>query len=255
MAFSFTPGQIAPQGSQAIVPPGTIAPGATAPVVGPPSDSPFIFIRERGQPISVMACVQIVLVVVAILSIIICGAMYSYSVYLMAQIDSKRKELNIKDASFPSYPYENMLRLSNRMATLDKLLQNYISPRSPLKFLENVVENQVLFDNFSLGRDQGGAFKVSFIAITDNYTALIQQLAALNLTEYHKVTPNPKAGGISESGLLIKINVTTPVLVQGKLPEDVVFLTDSIVSTEASSSVTASQESRAKLPAVGTSTP
>lgn len=253
MAFSFTPGQIAPQGSQAIVPPGTVAQGAVASVVGPPSDSPFLIIRERGQPVSVMACVQLVLAVVTILSIVIGATMYSYSVYLTSQIETKRKEINDKDAGFPVYAYDDMLRLSTRMATLDKLLKSYVSPRSSLKFLENVVENQVAFNSFVLSKDKTEGFSITFIAETTNYKALIQQLAALNLTEYHRVIPTPKANGIVESGTTIKISVTTPMLVQGKLPDEVTFFDDTIASTNASSSTP--DVAGGELPASGSLTP
>jgi hypothetical protein len=228
MAFSFSPGQIAPQGSQAAVAPGTVAPGgAVGQVTGTPSDSPILFIKERteGRPISIMACVQIVLILATILSIIICGTLYAYSIYLQSQIASKKSDLVSQDASLPDYPYANMLRLSKRAATLDVLLKNYISARSPLKFLENVVENQVFFDNFKLSRDRGGAYIVTFTAITTNYKTLIQQLGALNLTEYHKVIPKLKIGEPTESQF-IKIDVATPVLVQGKLPDDVVFFVE-----------------------------
>lgn len=221
MAFSFSPGQIAPQGSQAVTAPGT----TIAPIIGTPSDSPFLFIREKseGRPFSVMACVQIVLAVVAILSIVICATLYAYSVYLQNQISTKKTALIDTDALLPDYPYADMLRLSKRTAALDKLLQNYISARSPLKFLENVVENQVYFDKFKLSRDIiGGAYTVTFTAVTTNYTTLIQQLEALNLTEYSKVAPKVKVGDITD-GALIKINVTTPVFVLGKLPDEVVF--------------------------------
>ena len=183
MAFSFTPGQIAPQGSQTPSAPGSVAPGsAIAPVAAPVSDSPFLFIRERGQPISVMACIQIVLIVVSILSVVICATLYSYNVYLTSAVSQKRSELDQKDASFPDYPYDEMRRLSKRAATLDKLLQDYISPRSPLKFLENVVENQVYFDEFLLSKGRTGDFTASFAVLGSNYRTLIQQLAALKLT-------------------------------------------------------------------------
>jgi hypothetical protein len=251
MAFSFTPGQIATQGSQAIAPPGAAETGGlAAPTVGPPSDSPFLIIRERGQPVSVMACVQIVLVVVAILSVVICGSMYSYSVYLTAQINTKREEIDAKDAMFPKYSYEDMLRLSIRMATLDKLLKNYISPRSPLKFLENVVENQVSFNDFVLAKDQSNAFKITFIAETSNYSSLIQQLAALNLTEYRRVITTPKTNGVTETGTLIKISIVTPVLVQGKLPDDVEFLPNKTGSSTVDLPVTSKD-----LPTIGNPVP
>lgn len=224
MAFSFSPGQIAPEGSQAGAMPGTLAPGVVAaPIAGPPSDSPFLFIRERGGPISIMACVQIVLIVVAILSVIICATLYSYTIYLKNQIATNQEKLLTLDAELPDYPYDKMSLLSKRMAVLDKLLQEYISPRSPLKFLENIVENRVVFDAFKLSKDRNGAYTVSFNAITSDYVSLVQQLRALDLTEYQKIAPNPKLGGIAESPTTVKVNITTPVLVQGKLPDDVVF--------------------------------
>ncbi len=247
MAFSFSPGQIAPQGSQAITPPGTVAPGtAPAQTVGPPSESPILFIRERGGPISVMASIQIVLIVVATLSVVICGTLYGYSVYLTSQIEAKKAELEARDATFPDYPYDKMVRLSKRMALLNKLLQDYISPRSPLKFLENVVENRVYFDNYTLSRDRLGAYTINFTAITTDYIALIQQLGALKLTEYSKVVPNPKVTGLESIGgnVEIKVQVTTPVLVQGKLPDEIVFLADDSKST-ASSTVKSKQPNNA----------
>lgn len=244
MAFSFSPGQIAPQGSQAAVAPGTVTPGGAAQVTGTPSDSPILFIKDRveGRPISVMASVQIVLIVVTILSIIICGTLYAYSVYLESQIASKKADLVSQDASLPDYPYAAMLRLSKRAAVLDKLLQNYISGRSPLKFLENVVENQVYFSSFKLSREMvGGAYSVTFTANTTNYKTLIQQLDALNLTNYSKVAPSPKLGGVSDAvagNAIIKVTVTTPVFVQGKLPDDVVFFAEDTKTKVASATST-----------------
>ncbi len=242
MAFSFTPGQITPQGSQAITPPGAVTPGAlSSPVSGLPSDSPFIFIRERGQPLSIMACVQIVLVVVSVLSVIICATLYSYSVYLQAQIDTKKADLASKEVTLPVYQYDEMKRLSIRMDALDKLLQNYISPRSPLKFLENVVENQVVFDKFQLSKDKKGSYMVDFTVVTTNYKALIQQLKALNLTEYNKVAPTPKLGDLVDSISVIKVRVTTPIFVQGKLPDEVVFFTDQLTSESATTTISSTQ--------------
>ena len=249
MAFSFTPGQIAPQGNQSQAGLGSIAPGsAIAPVTGPPSDSPFLFIRERGQPLSIMACIQIVLVVVVILAMIICGVLYGYTIYLKYQISKKQEQLIAMDTGLPDYPYDKMKRLSTRMAVLDKLLQGYISPRSPLKFLENVVENKVIFDAFSLNKDKNGAYFVAFNAVTSDYVVLVQQLQALNLTEYQKVAPSPKLGAIAESTSVVKINITTPIFVQGKLPDDIVFFVNQ--SKTASSTTPA-----ITLPIVSTSSP
>lgn len=238
MAFSFTPGQIAPQGSQTQTGIGGINPGsAISQAVGPPSDSPFLFIRERGQPFSVMAGAQIVLVVIAGLSVVVCLALFSYSVYLKKSIDDKKAEIELKESSFATYPYEDMKRLSNRMTALDKLLQKYISPRSPLKFLENVVENQVTFDEFKLARDRNDAYSVTFTVVTSNYKTLVQQLDALKLTEYHKVISDTKLNGLADGGNIVKIVVTTPVFVQGKLPDEVIFLPDEIKTADGASTL------------------
>jgi hypothetical protein len=190
-----------------------------------------------------MASVQIVLVVVAILSVIICGIMYAYSVYLGYQITSNQEAIQTKDAEFKEYPFDDMRRLSLRMSTLDKLLQNYISPRSPLKFLENVVENQVMFDDFALSVDLQGAYTAKFKAKTNDYKTLIQQLAAMDLQEYKKVIPSSKLSGLQASKSNVEIQVATPVFVQGKLPDEIVFFTEqpksaaSTPQTQASSSV------------------
>ncbi len=230
MAFSFTPGQIAPQGSQPSTGPvGINASSIVAPVTGPPSNSPFLFIRERGQPLSMMACVQIVLVALASLAIVVSIILFAYSLYLQASIDKKRTELGTREVLFKKYPFEEMRSLSIRLSSLDSLLKGYISPRSPLKFLENVVENKVVIDDFSLSQPiSGTGYAIDFTVITDSYATLIQQLGALNLKEFAKVAPKPKQGSLTDSTTFIKLKVTTPILVQGSLPDEIVFLSQEV---------------------------
>lgn len=248
MAFSFSPGQIAPQGSQAAVAPGTVAPGtAISPVQGEPSTSPLLILRERseGKPISIMACVQLILTVIAILSVITSAILYSYMVYLSSNIEKQKTLIGEKDAQFKTYPIDEMQVLSVRFALLDTALKSYISPRSPLKFLEDVVENQVYFDDFSLTQTVNGAgYVVEFSVITNNYRALIQQLESLNLKEYSKVAPKPLANNLSDAGNAVKIKVSTPIFVQGVLPDEIVFLDPMASST-----------STPAKPATATSTP
>lgn len=226
MAFSFSPGQIAPQGSQAAAAPGTVAPGAVAsPVAGPPSDSPFLFIRERGKDLSIATCVQIVAIVTALLMTVTTAVMLSYSVYLKSSIDSKKAELETKEAQFKSYPFDDMRTLSTRLSALSALLKLYISPRSPLKFLENVVENNVVFNNFALEQSlTGTGYVIKFAIITNNYKSIIQQLQSLNLREYNKITPTPVADGFKDTDVEVQINVSTPIFVQGLLPDELIFL-------------------------------
>lgn len=225
MAFSFSPGQIAPQGSQAGTAPGTGVPGAVPPISGPPSDSPFLFIRERGQDMSIAACIQIIAIVTAILMTITIVIMFSYSIYLKSSIESKKTKLGESEAQFKSYPFDDMRVLSNRLNALGSLLKLYISPRSPLKFLENVVENNVVFNNFALSQSPANTgYIITFTVVTNNYKSIIQQLQALNLKEYNKVTPAPKTDGFRDSDVELKINVSTPIFVQGVLPDELLFL-------------------------------
>ena len=224
MAFSFTPGQIAPQGGQVAPAPGTGAPGMSlAPTAGPPSNSPFLILRERGQPLSLLACVQVVLLTVTIVSVALTVILYSYTIYLTSSIDKKKTTIAEKETSFKVYPFEDMKQLSLRLQTLDTLLKGYVSPRSPFVFLEDVVENEVYFNDFSLTRHPSG-YIVDFTVLTKNYVPLIQQLESLNFKQYTKIVPKLSASGFQDSSTLIKIKVTTPIVVQGTLPKNLNFI-------------------------------
>jgi hypothetical protein len=178
-----------------------------------------------------MAFVQIILILVSILSVVIAVTLFAYSSYLTSSINSKQQELLTKDASFKEYPIEDMQRLSLRFSILGDLLKNYVSTRSPLKLLEDVVEKQVVFQKFNLVKDSStGGYLMSFYIATNNYRTIIQQLGALNLAQYSKVVPNPKIGALngnssgSGSAADLTISVTTPVFVQGILPDEIVFI-------------------------------
>jgi hypothetical protein len=249
MAFSFNPGQIAPPGGQAQAIPGAgTVPGVpgTVPAVvnatGVPS--PFLFIQNKGQPMTVMTGVQIILIFASILSIFICGTLYAYSLYLQSAVSDKKALLDAKEAEFVDYPYSDMKRLSDRMASLHSLLDAYVSIRSPLRLLEHVVENQVVFDEFRLERDYLGAYSITFSAVTGNYRSLIQQLDDLNLKEYSKVAIALKAGELIDQQTSLKVQVTTPIMVKGKLPEEVVFLDLTGASTTISTAPVGSSTSQ-----------
>jgi Tfp pilus assembly protein PilE len=236
MAFSFNPGQSAggavpqapapsPSPSQAssIVPPaGTQAsPDNSIPTV---PDSPFLFMQHRDQPVTVNAYLQILLMVVCFLSILASVILFSYGMYLKSSIDSKKAELALREESFKEYPFAEMKKASNRFALLNKILNDYVSARSPLKYLEDVVEKQAVFSDFNLNRNKSGSgFTMAFNIKTNNYKAMIQQLGALGLAQYSKIVPDPKPGNLVDGLSLIKIGITTPVFVQGMIPENIVF--------------------------------
>ena len=228
MAFSFNPGQIAPPNGQASASPplsGIGIPGAPSPVLSSNPASPFLFMHDRDKPMTNMAYAQIIMMVVCAMSIIVAAVLFSYNLYLTSAIKDKKALLDQKEAEFPDYKFAEIARLSNRMAAISTLLKNYISPRSPLKFLENVVENKVVFNDFSLTQSSNAlGYTIDFTVITGSYSALIQQLAALNLKEYNKVAPQPKSSSFVDSNTLVKIKVSTPVFVQGVLPDEIVFI-------------------------------
>jgi hypothetical protein len=238
MSFSFNQGQSEQSGSfaQGAVPSAPVAavPGAVPGASPSIPDSPFLFIQQREQTVSIGAYIQIILLVITILSVVVSVAIFGYSMYLASNIDAKKAEIAQRDASFKEYPFEDMKRLSNRFAALDKILKEYVSARSPLKLLEDVVEKQVYFDNFALGRNTGGSgFTMNFVVITTNYRALIQQLEALNLSQYSKVLPQPKVGELADNNNnLLRVQISAPVFVQGVLSDDVVFVPPVATSTQ-----------------------
>ena len=247
MAFSFTPGQVAAPGTpnQGFTP--APAPGVTPqPQSNIPSvpDSPFLFMRNRDQPMSVNAYLQIILMFVAVLSVIFSLLLFLYSQYLNSSIASKKVELLEADKKFKEYPIDNMKRLSKRFSSIDKLLKEYVSIRSPLSILESVVEKQVVFNNFILSKDNRNSGHVmTFSVVTGDYYTLIQQLKALGLDEYTKFIPEKKVNGFSETPNAgtksIVVQVVTPVFVQGRLPDEIIFLPQA-----SSSSVDTSSTSR-----------
>lgn len=247
MAFSFNN-----QGQEAGTPQSQAAPvsgqqpaqqaskGATPSV----PDSPFLFIQYRGQEMPVNAYLQMVLLLLAALSVLASIVLFAYSSYLTSSIESKKQELAASDTTFSEYPIEEMKRFSLRKNNLQKILTDYVSVASPLKFLEAVVEKQVVFNDFTLAKKDSG-YVAEFTAVTSNYRFLIQQLEALNLSEYKRIAPTPKPGKPLDSAALVKVRVTTPVFAQGVLSESIIF--DS--ATNASTSQTQKNVS------LGTSTP
>ncbi len=80
MPFSFNPGQsaqTAPQGGQGIgAPLGSAATASSSPSV---PDSPFLFIQQRGKELTINAYLQIIILLIATLSIISAITLFAYS--------------------------------------------------------------------------------------------------------------------------------------------------------------------------------
>lgn len=226
MPFSFNPGQTATQaqgGAQGIPLPGA-TPGVPSTLPSIPS-SPFLFIQQRGKEMTINAYLQIAILLVASLSIIGAVTLFAYSFYLNSSLESKKVELAAKEATFKEYPLVEMKRLSDRTTGLDTLLKGYISIRSPLKLLEDVVEKQVLFSDFKLNREKSGGYIATFTAVTKDYQSLIQQLEALQLTQYSKIAPTTKLDKFTEDkDLTLRVKIVSPLFVQGVLPDDIVFV-------------------------------
>ncbi len=228
MAFSFnptqTPGSLPQSGGPQI---NIQSPGGST-QDAPPSipDSPFLFMRNRDKEMTINAYLQLLLMLIAALSAVTAIVIFVYAQYLSMQADSKKAELTRREATFKSYPFDDMKSLSDRFIALDKILKGYISSRSPLNFLERVVEKQVFFNDFSFTNNEKGGM-ISFTIVTGSQKALIQQLDSLNLKKYSTVVPNPKMDSFSDTGTFFKAKVSAPVLVQGILSDEVLLILDS----------------------------
>jgi hypothetical protein len=232
MAFSFNPGQNqapgAPQGG-GMQPPTSAVPQAADALPSVP-DSPFLFMRNRGQEMTINAYLQMLLVLLSVLALAGSVVLFAYGQYLEISIKNKKEELLGMEESFKSYPFDEMTIVSQRFIAVDKILKTYVSSRSPLKFLEYVVENQAVFNNFSFMNTQKG-YVMTFTILTGNYRTLIQQLDALNLKEYSKVAPSAKMNNFNDSGAVFKATVSVPVYVQGVLADEVLFIAPPVAVT------------------------
>ncbi|MBP6888730.1 MAG: hypothetical protein KBC21_03425 [Candidatus Pacebacteria bacterium] len=217
-------------------------------------DTPFLFLQQRGTgTISMNAYLQMLLVLICVLTVVSSITLFAYGMYLSSSIESKKEQLAAQEASFKEYPFDDMRKLSDKVNLVGLLLKDYISIRSPLKLLEDVVENKAYFDNFSLAKEKKGGYIASFNIVTSEYEPLIQQLEALKLTQYTKIAPQPKTEKlIDNKKQTLMIRVTTPIIVQGVLPDEVVFLSSStasprkeetsLVSEEGATSASSSQQ-------------
>ena len=228
MAFSFNPGQTTPQGVSPAAAPFAAAPLPGASPTGAVSvpDSPFLFMQNREAPITVNGYLQMVLALVAALGVFVAITVFAYSFFLASSIESKKETIAEKESTFKDYPLTEMKRFSDRAGGLNTLLKGYLSARSPLKFLEDVVEKKVFFSEFTLTKDQkSGLYTIGFVAVTDSYPVLVQQLSALNLSQYSKVIPKTKLDKFTQkSDSKLNVRVSAPILAQGMLSDDVVFM-------------------------------
>lgn len=235
MPFSFNPEPQAPVPGQGFTSASGVgaAPQATSSVAAPSvPDSPFLFMRQRDKEMSINSYLQIILIIVAALSVVASVILFTYSMYLTASISSKKTELLARDATFKEYPIEDMKRLSHRFSVLGKILKEYLSVRSPLKLLEDAVENQAVFDNFNLAKNVNNpGYSMTFLVITNNYRVLLQQLDALNLSQYSKIVPQKKVGTVTDSVSSIKIQVSAPVFASGVLSDEIVFIPSASTSS------------------------
>jgi hypothetical protein len=241
MAFSFNPNQNTTEGavqqtpsSFSSTPEPQAASSATSLNDAPKApDSPLLFTkREEGQEVSVNAYLQMLFMLISIVAIISAGTLFVYGWYLESKIESTKNDIASREASFKDYPFEEMRNLVTRAQALDMLLKNYVSVRSPLKFLEDVVEEKVYFDSFNFGKEKKSGYVANFTAVTNDYQSLIQQLEALRLTEYKKVATDPKLGKLTdEKNKGLRVQVTTPVFVQGKTSDEVVFVSSGTKET------------------------
>lgn len=198
-------------------------------IVDAPSvpETPFLFIQQRGGDKTLGAYIQVLLVTVFTLAIISSVTLLSYSFFLKKSIESKKVLVEGSEASFKTYPYEEMKEVYQKMVLLDSLLKEYAAGRTPLLLLEKVVENEVLFSNFSLSRETSGKYNMRLTALTSNYKVLVQQLDALKLASYAKVAPSQKINKIEEDKQnkngQIEVEIAVPLNIQGVHPDSVIF--------------------------------
>jgi hypothetical protein len=243
MAFSFNPAQTPQAGGVPTASPFASAPMPGAAPSGIPSipDSPFLIMQNRDQPATVNAYLQLVLLLIAVLTFIVSLILFGYGMYLSSSVASKKETITQKESSFKEYPLDEMRKFSTRSAGLNGFLKGYLSARSAFKLLEDAVEKKVYFSQFSLIKDaKSGMYSITLTAITDSYPVLVQQLSALNLSQYAKIVPKTRIDKVTQKddSSKLKVKVSAPILAQGMLSEDLVFLPSGETSKTAATTTT-----------------
>lgn len=191
MPFSFNPGQQGGQQNQvsASEAPPLIVPEAPSVSIGGTQVevvSPFAF-RNRNKSMFPVYFQGVIFLISGGL-ILITIILFSYQITLRAQIASMKKELEVKEASFPNLELDKMQKLSDRIKIINKVVNGRASPVTAFKILEaSVLDDGVTYTKFALEKNRSGkGYDLSFSGQATSYRSLYQQIEDLNSKIFSK---------------------------------------------------------------------
>lgn len=210
MPFSFKP-EVAsqePQTAQAV---------SSVPVSALPSMS----LMNRGSKTSL---IQVLLIIILTGCALIAGGMFGYSYYLSSQIDAKKEKLTQIDdgvgAVLSSDMLPEMRDLSSRIKIVNQLITQHPSVNVAFKIIEDSVENQVTYKNFSLNNAGGKGYTLSLSGVAPDYKTVVQQLETLKRKPYTAYISGVKVTNLSPDDVgRINFSLSMNVSISGLSPE------------------------------------
>jgi hypothetical protein len=218
MSFSFKPNQ--PQTASA---PSTVPASA-------PSPAPVAPIKLGGMPLEEGGLhkggiTKFILIGIFIVLVIATALLFAYQRYLVSRIESKKSVLAKADSELGKLNLDAMRSMSNRMKVVNNVLAEHASVNSAFLLLEESIEHPVTYTRFDLVRKEGpkGGYDLKLNAVASSYKAVAQQLDTLRSEKYSKTfVPSVKMDGLSlDATGKVVFNLQMPILIQGKLPEEI----------------------------------
>ena len=254
MPFSFSPGQEQQSSAPVAQTTNNGVPALVVPVIPTIATnvvqekiSPFAF-RNRNKS---MFGVYFQLPLLAIFSILIITTigLFIYQRILLFQIDTKKQQLETKQANFKKLDINEIKKLSNRVKVINKVINERASVNTALKLLEaTALDNSVTYNKFSLSKNKNGkGYDLGFGGDTNSYTAVYQQIQALNDKSFAKYFTKiiiSGTGPMDKKGI-VSFRADTNIAIEGVDPDT--FTIDNQISstTEAVASLPVVDNSQA----------
>jgi hypothetical protein len=140
-------------------------------------------VKPARGPINVLWLISIVVFVVALAG---CVAVYFYQSYLNSSIASDEQSLNLTQGQFDPSTINQIIRLDSRLTNAKSLLSSHQALSNLFAALENTTLQSVRFSNFTFGVGDQNALTVTMSGEAKSFSDIALQSQVFNKTTYFK---------------------------------------------------------------------
>ena len=119
--------------------------------------------------------VLLIAILVFVLSGLAAGGVFAYQGILTGSIANKDESLRKAESAFEPRVIEDLVRLDQRLAQTEGLLEKHVAPSGVFNFLSTITLEQVQFTEFIFGRESAGGATIELAGIGDSFSTVALQ--------------------------------------------------------------------------------